>query len=166
MDEKIIQKTLNNLIDENNLVDFFQEINILKDRQDISIQNLHLLNNLKLDYIHGNVSANFYDRLRTWVDDSIISNSYKKNNPRSSITDDIRKLIIEGDVGVAIEEMLKLTHNSNMINNVSVLSFRYNNLQEDIDLGLINESEKRMQLAIITNSLLNTLTKLEKTSNR
>jgi hypothetical protein len=68
---KNIKVELNNLIDEIRIAEFFEQIDNLKTLGEIEIKDISSLNRLRDEYIFGNFSFDYNNRLRTWISTNI-----------------------------------------------------------------------------------------------
>ena len=71
----------------------------------------------------------------------------------------IQKLIANDNIGKAIEELSKITENSELYNSIIMLSGRYQSLQSQINNNLITNTASNIEKAQISKSLLSILEK-------
>ncbi len=158
---KDIKQELLFMIDEINVSGFFGEVDEYENSGAIEVKNKPLLAQLKLQFITGDKSFDFYDKLKAWVSVSvvIVINNNSKESKTSSCYE-VRNLIANGKIDKAIEILLVLSKNTDSYNTVILLSGQYRDLERSKNMGIIDISSAGMQLARITNALLSLLREL------
>ena len=80
----------------------------------------------------------------------------------SATLESIRKLMAEGETGEAIKELLNYCKNTKHENTIILQASRYNSVQKERDQGVIAGEAAKIEIARISNAILNLIEKLEK----
>lgn len=138
---KDIKQQLYNMVDEINISGLFSTIEEYENSGTVEVKNKPLLAQLKAQFIAGDKSFDFYDKLKAWISISIvivINNNGKES--KTSSCDEVRNLIANGKIDKAIEMLLILSKNTDSYNTVILLSGQYRDLEKSKNMGIIDTS--------------------------
>ena len=82
----------------------------------------------------------------------------------SSTLDSIRLEIAKGEIGESIEKLLAYTQGTKQENNIILQASRYNSIQKELDNNTVSIESAKIEIARISNALLNLIDKLKKES--
>lgn len=159
-----IKTKLNDLIDEIRIAEFFEQIDNLKTAGEIEIKDVPSLKRLRDEYIFGNVSFDYYNRLKAWISISIvivINPQRESLQPKSnSFCQEIKDLISKGKLEKAITKLLEILEGKEEHNEVVLLSSQYNSTTASLSKGIITNTEANQTYARITQAILALLKEL------
>ncbi len=140
----------------------FEHIDALKASDKIELKDLPSLKKLRDEYIFGNISFDYYNRLRAWISINIVI----VFNPQSSRTDtksngfcqEIKDLISKGKLDKAIAQFLDILKDK--YNEVLLFSSQYHSTKSNLDKGIITDTQANQTYARITQAILALLKEL------
>ena len=124
-----IKTELNNLIDEIRVAEFFERIDNLKTAGEIEIKDIPSLKRLRDEYIFGNVSFDYYNRLRAWISINIVivfnPQSGRIDTKLNGFCQEIKDLISKGKLDKAIAKLLEVLQGKDEHSDTILLSGQY-----------------------------------------
>lgn len=153
-----IKTELNDLIDEIRIADFFERIDTLQNTSKIEVKAQPLLNQLRMEYISGNISFDYYQRLKAWLSINVViivnSDNWGKQTKSRGFCQEIKDLISKGKLDKAIARFLEILQGKDEYNEVLLLSSQYHSTASNLTKSIITDAQANQTYAKITQAIL------------